>query len=109
MCSEAGLNLVEIGQFLNALPFPNGVKNQSLCREYTLPRDEKETCANDGSKAMHESILCVEIKVPSLFEYQNTSWIRIVHGVEKYVREARPIQEEERSSEKPAAKGRDQY
>ena len=39
------LNLVEIGQFFYALPFTIGVKNQSLCREYTLPRDEKETCA----------------------------------------------------------------
>ena len=28
----------------------------------------------------------VEVKVPSLFEDQTTSWIRIVNGVEKYVR-----------------------
>ena len=40
----------------------------------------------------------VEVKVPSLFEDQTTSWIRIVNGVEKYVREAMPIQEEERAS-----------
>ena len=32
LCSEAGLNLVEIGQVFHALSFPNGVKNQSLCR-----------------------------------------------------------------------------
>ena len=48
----------------------------------------------------------VEVKVPSLFEDQTTSWIKIVNGVEKYVREAMPIQEEERASVKPAAKAR---
>ena len=48
----------------------------------------------------------VEDKVPSLSEDQTTSWIRIVNGVEKYVREAMPIQEEERASGKPAAKAR---
>ena len=48
----------------------------------------------------------VEVKVPSLFEDQTTSWIRIVGGVEKYVREAMPIQEEEKASGKPAAKAR---
>ena len=47
LCSEAGLNLVEIGQFFNAFPFSNGVKNQSLCREYTLPQDEKGNCAKE--------------------------------------------------------------
>ena len=45
LCSEASLNLVEVGQLFYALPSPNGAKNQSLCREYTLPRDEKENCA----------------------------------------------------------------
>ena len=44
-CSEAGLNWVESVQFFYALPFPNGVKNPSLCREYTLPRDEGDNCA----------------------------------------------------------------
>ena len=45
LCFEARLNLVEVGQLFFALPSPNGAKNQSLCREYTLPRDEKENCA----------------------------------------------------------------
>ena len=47
----------------------------------------------------------VEVEFPSLFEDQTTSWIRIVNGVEKYVREAMPIQEE-RASERPAAMAR---
>ena len=31
--SEAGLNLVEVGQFFYALPSPNGAKNRSICRD----------------------------------------------------------------------------
>ena len=45
LCSEASLNLIEVGQFFYAPPSPNGDKTQSLCREHTLPRDEKENCA----------------------------------------------------------------
>ena len=116
-CSEADLNLVEVGQFFNALPSPNGAKNRSLCRDYTFPRDEKENCAKGWIESdarfgpVSDIKVCkthgrdsVEV-VPSLFEDQTTSWIRIVNGVEKYVREAVPIQEE-RASGKPAAKAR---
>ena len=39
-------------------------------------------------------------------EDQTTPWIRLVSGVEKYVRETMPIQEEERASGRPAAKAR---
>ena len=42
-CSEAGLRPVEIGQFFCALPSPRGKENQSLCREYTMPRDQEGT------------------------------------------------------------------
>ena len=48
----------------------------------------------------------VEVEDPFFFEDQTTSWIIIVNGVEKYVREAMPIQEKERASAKPAAKAR---
>ena len=41
LCSEAGLGLAEVGQFFYALPSPRGEGYQSLCREYTLPRDQK--------------------------------------------------------------------
>ena len=57
LCSEAGLNLVEIGQFFHALPVTNGVKNQSLCREYTLLREEKETCAKGWIESDARSVL----------------------------------------------------
>ena len=42
-CSEAGLRLVEIGQYLFSLATPRGEEEQSLCREYTMPRDEEGT------------------------------------------------------------------
>ena len=48
----------------------------------------------------------VEVKVPSFFEDRTSFWMRIESGVEKCVREAMPIQEEERASGKPAAKAR---
>ena len=46
LCSEAGLRLVEVGQFFYALPSPRGERNLSLCREHTMPRDQ------EGIKAM---------------------------------------------------------
>ena len=36
----------------------------------------------------------MKLEVPSLFEDQTISWIRIASGVEKYVREAMPVQED---------------
>ena len=84
-----------------------------------LLRDEKGTCekgrieSNARFGPISDINVCkthgrysVEVRVPSLFEDQTTSWIKIVSGVEKYVREAMPIQEEVRASEKPAAKAR---
>ena len=46
----------------------------------------------------------IEVQVQSLFKDQTESWIIIVNGVDKFVREALPIQEEEKASGKPAAK-----
>ena len=79
------------------------------------PRDEKEICAKgwiesdarfgpvlDIKFAKHTEDTALKLKL----HLQTTSWIRIVNGVEKYVREAMPIQEEERASGKPAAKAR---
>ena len=87
---------------------------KSLCQEHTLPRDDKgQLCKRVDRKRMHDAALsrtlkcakqtentAFEVKVPSFFEDQTTSWIRIVNGFEKYVREAMPNQEEERASGK---------
>ena len=51
LCSEAGLNLVEVGQFFYALPPPKEPKTQSLCRENARAReDEEETCARSNER-----------------------------------------------------------
>ena len=43
LCSEAGLGLDEIGQIFFALPSPREEGNKSLCREYTMHRDQEGT------------------------------------------------------------------
>ena len=44
LCSEASLNLV-------------GAKNQSSCREFTLPRVRRKIVQKGGKKAMHGLVL----------------------------------------------------
>ena len=48
----------------------------------------------------------MEVQVQSVFQNQTVSWIRIVNSIGYFVREAMPIQEEEKASVKPAAKAR---
>ena len=43
LCSEASLRSVETGQFFNALPSVREKGNQSLCREYTMPRSRRNS------------------------------------------------------------------
>ena len=112
LCPEAGLKL-----FFFALPSPRGKENQYFCREYTMPRDQEGTRikgwiqsnvrfgpVSDIKVCNHYGRYSIEVQVQSLFQDQTISWIRIVNGIDKYVREAMPIQEEERASVKPAAK-----
>ena len=119
LCSEAGLRLVEIGQFFYYLPSPRGKENQSFRREYTMPRDQEGTRikgwiqsnvrfgpVSDIKVRNHYGRDSIEVQIQSLFQDQTVSWIRIVNGVDKFVREAMPIQEEEKASGKPAAKAR---
>ena len=104
--SEAGWRLVEIGHFFFALPSPRGKENQSLCREYTLPRDQKGTRikgwiqSNVRFGPVSDIKVCntygrysIEVQVQSLFKDQTESWIRVVNGIDRFVREAMPIQE----------------
>ena len=118
-CSEPGLRLVEVGQFICDLPSRRGECNQSLCREYTLPRDQKGTRTKGWIQSyvrfgpVSDIKVCnkhgrysIEVQVQSLFKDQTESWIRIVNGIDKFVREAMPIQEEEKASGKPAATAR---
>ena len=65
--------------------------------EQFVPVLEEEVCKTIGGCSL-------EVYVPSLFEDQTTSWIKIVSGVQKYVREAIPIQQGEEAVVRPAAK-----
>ena len=42
LCSDAGLKIVETGQYFHT-PDTERLQMQHLCREYTMPRNEKET------------------------------------------------------------------
>ena len=49
----------------------------------------------------------VEVQVPSLFQDETVSWVRIVNGADKYVTESMPTAKEENTaSGKPIAKAR---
>ena len=119
LCSEAGLRLVEIGLFLYALPSPRGEGNQCLCRVCALPRDQKGTKikgwiqrnvrfgpASDIEVCNKYGRNSIEVPVQSLFKDQTESWTRIVNGIDKFVSEAMPIQEEETALVKPAAEAK---
>ena len=54
----------------------------------------------------HYGRYSIEVQVQSLLQDQTVSWIRIVNGIDKFVREAMPIQVEEKALGKPAAKTR---
>ena len=45
LCSDAGFKLVEVGQYFFTLETEQGQEMQHLCREYSMPRKEKETHA----------------------------------------------------------------
>ena len=117
LCSEAGLRLVEVGQSFHALPSPRGEGNQSLCRKYTMPRDQEGTrikgciqsnvrfgSVSDINVCNNNGRYSIEVQVQSLFQDQTVSWIRSVNSIDKFVREAMPIQEEQKASAKPRCK-----
>ena len=90
---------------------------QHLCREYALPRNEKGTRKRGWSMRIgpvlnmkdcyHDDRYSIEVQVPSLFEDNTASWLRIVSGVDKYVTESMLTKEEEDiASGKPIAKAR---
>ena len=98
---------------------PKLERNQSLCREKKMPQDQEGTRikgwiqsnvrfgpVSDVKVCNHSGRYSIEVQVPSLFQDQTKSWIRIVNGIDKFVREAMPIQEEEKASVKAAAEAR---
>ena len=78
---------------------------RKFCAKRWIEIDARFGLVSDIKVCKTHGRYSVEVEVPSLFEDQTTSsGIKTVNGVEKYVREAMPFQEEERASGKPAAK-----
>ena len=102
MCSDAGLKIVEKGQFFITLDEEEGPDEmKNLCREYTLPRSEEASRVRgwilgntrigpvfDVKVCLHQKRYGIEIMDESLFRDRTVSWIRTVNGVDKYVTEA---------------------
>ena len=120
LCSDAGLKLVEQGQYFYTLDTEEGQQMRHLCREYTMPRNEKGTrvrwwiLKNTRTGPVLNIKVCyydvrysIEVRIPSLFQDNTVSWVRIVNGVEKYVTESMlTTKEEDMASRKPIAKER---
>ena len=80
LCSDAGLKLVDRGQYFFTLDTEEGQVMQHLCREYTMPRNQKKTRARgrilkntrigpvlDIKVCHHEDESTIEVPVKSLF------------------------------------------
>ena len=100
-CSNAGLSIVEKGQFFITLDAEEGSNElQNLCREKTLPRNQKAARARgwiigntkidsvlDVKVCLHQYRHGVEILIESLFWDGTGSWVPIVNGINTCVSE----------------------
>ena len=107
-------------QYFYILDTEEGPQMQQLCREYTMPRNEKKTRGRGWilkstrigpvlSKKVccHDDRYSIEVAIPSLIEDNTASWVRIVNGVDKYVTASMSTKKEEDiASGKPIAKTR---
>ena len=105
------------------LEFQEAQQMQHLCREYTLPRNEEGTCVRGWIRSKtrigpvfnlkvcyRDEKYSVEVQVPSLFQDNTVSWVRILNGVDRYVTESMPTAKEENTaSGKPIAKARPRH
>ena len=101
LSSDACLMLVEPWQYLCTLDTEEGQQMQHLCREDTVPRNERKTRVKgcilkytrvglmmDIKVCPHEDRCSIEVLVQSLFQDRTSSCVRIVNGVDKYVTES---------------------
>ena len=116
----AGLKLVEKGQYFCTLDTEDGQQMQHLCREYTMPRNERETRVKrwilkntrigpvlNIKVCCHDDRYSVEVQIQSLFEDNTFSWVRIMNCVDTYVKESMLTKKEEYiASVNPIAKAR---
>ena len=119
-CSDAGLRLDETAQYSHTLDTEEGPQMQHLCREYTMPRNEKKTRVrgwirkNTRIGPVLNIKVCYQdyrysiwVQIPFLFQDNTVSWVRIVIGVDKYVTESMLTKEkEDMASGKPIAEVR---
>ena len=120
LCSDAGLQLVERRQSFHTLETEEGQQMQHLCREYTMPRNDKGTRVRGWIRSntrigpvlnikvcFRDEQYSGEVQVPSLFQDNTVSWVRIVNGGDRYVTESMPTsKEQDTASGKPIAKAR---
>ena len=91
LSSDAGLKLVETGQYFFTLDTEEGNQMQHLCREYTMLRCEKKIRAigwilkntrigpvSDMKVCRFEDRYSTEVLIESLFQDHTASWVRIV-------------------------------
>ena len=84
LCSDARSKLVEKGQYFYTLDTDEGQEMQHLCREHTMPRNEKKTRVKgwilkntrigsvmDMKVCSHEDRHSIEVLIPFLFQDQN--------------------------------------
>ena len=88
LCSYAGLKLVERGQDFFSLDTVEGQQMQHLCREYTMPRNDKDTRIRGWvlkitrigpvlniKVCYHDDRYSIEVQIPSLFQDNTVSWV----------------------------------
>ena len=116
--------MVEKRQFSNTPDEEDGPDEmKNLCRECTLPRNEKASRARgwilgntkigpvlDVKVCFHQGRYGIEVMIESLFRDGTASWVRIVNGINKYVFETSETisleSVEHRVSGKPVAKAK---
>ena len=115
VCSEAGVKLVEQGQYFKTLDAEKGKEMQHWSREYTQPRNEKETHFRGWIRKNARFGLSWTKSLQSWWPIQYCSWgsmfiwrsNRILSGVDKFVRESMLTKEwEDTVSVKAIAKAR---
>ena len=95
LCSGAGfLKDIGKGQFFVTLEEEGLDDMQTVCREYTLPRDQETSRAREwirgntkiepvlGVKVyFHQGRSCIDFMIESLFGDRTVSWVRVVNGI----------------------------
>ena len=103
LCSDAGLKLVEKGHEISRCP---EMKKGTRFRGWILKNTRIGPVLNTEA-CYHDDRYSIEVQIPSLFEDNTVSWVRIVNGVDKYATESMLTKkEEDTGSGAPIAKSK---